>query len=48
MIVFKLRNDQDLELGLIELGGMFRGGKDLIYDIYDLATKEPHVFYTSI
>ena len=44
MIIFKLRNYQDLELVLIELGGMFRGGKDLIYDIYDLATKEPHNF----
>ena len=44
MIIFKLRNYQDLELVLIELGGMFRGGKDLIYDIYDLATREPHNF----
>ena len=44
MIIFKLRNYQDLELVLIELGGMFRGGKDLIYDIYDLATSKAHDF----
>ena len=41
--IFKLRNWQDLEMVLNELGALLKDKKTL-FEVYSLATEEPHAF----
>ena len=44
MIVFKLKNNSDLESFLEELSGTLGGDKKALLEIYNMATKEPYSF----
>jgi len=44
MVIFRLKNNSDLESFLEELSGTLNGDKKALLEIYNIATKEPYSF----